>query len=208
MRIALFGGTFDPVHNGHLAVARAARQRLGLDAVHFIPADLPPHKLDQAITAYQHRFAMLDLALADEPGFLPSRIEELPEGGTPAPNFTIDTVRRFKEQTGEGAEIFLILGIDTFLQLATWRQPAELARESEFIVVSRPGFDMTALDTFLTKLGTMNIAIERGRLHLLEDVRVDVSATALRQAARQGEPLDAMVPAEVAAYIREHRLYG
>lgn len=208
MRIALFGGTFDPIHHGHLAVARAARDRMKLDAVHFIPADRPPHKLEWKITAYEHRFAMLDLALAEEKDFFPSRIEELPEGETPQPNFTIDTVKRFKEQMDEGAEVYLILGMDTFLQLETWREPAALSRECGFIVVSRPAFHSKDLDPYLMGLARAGIKIERSRIQLLDDVEVAVSATVIRQAAAAGGALEAFVPPAVAGYIREHRLYA
>src|SRR4051794_29694970 len=113
--VALFGGTFDPIHKGHLAVAQAALEtpRFGLDTIYFVPADIPPHKQQRPITAYHHRYAMIELALREYPHFAPSRIED-PENSHGQPNYSVNTVRRFKKEHGLSSEDFyFIVGIDS-----------------------------------------------------------------------------------------------
>ena len=146
MNVAIFGGTFDPVHRGHLAVARAAQRACKLGRIYFVPADVPPHKQRLPITPFHHRYAMLALALRGQKAFIPSLIESRDDGlgneagrREPRPNYTIDTVRRFRKLLPKGDRLFFLIGIDAFVDLPTWYKPAELAKEVEFIVVSRPG---------------------------------------------------------------------
>lgn len=202
MPLALLGGTFDPVHKGHLAIAQAALEdkRFHLDRIIFIPADLPPHKQHQSITSYDDRFAMLELALKDYPRFELSRMED-PAQTKGQPNYSINTIRRFKHQHHlSAAELYVIIGADSFLQLDTWREPQAIMAESRLIVAHRPGFDVQQLDVLLTSAANENI-------NLLETVSVDVSSTQIRQAVVSGEPLDKYVPPAVARYITAHRLY-
>ena len=140
MNIALFGGTFDPVHKGHLAVARAvmADPRFKLERIYFIPADWPPHKQQHEITPYIHRYAMLELALEQEAFFTVSEIEACTPG-KPQPNYSIDTVRRFRETLGAGDLLYFIVGADAFQQIRSWREPEALLLEARVIVVNRPG---------------------------------------------------------------------
>ncbi len=138
MKIALFGGTFDPVHLGHIAVARAAAEKFGLGRVYFAPADLPPHKQKRKLTDFQHRFAMLALATAHDARFVASLLDA-PIG---QPNYSIDTVRRLKNTLRKSDKLYFLIGIDAFKDIATWRQPEELLAEVEFIVVSRPGYSL------------------------------------------------------------------
>ncbi len=149
MNIGLFGGTFDPVHKGHLAVARAAAERFQLGKVYFIPASMPPHRREERITAFHDRYAMLALATTGEKRFLPSLAEQ--PGERDHLSFTIDTVRRFKQAAGKSDHLFFIIGIDAFLQVASWRHSEELLREIDFIVVSRPGFSMADVADALPK---------------------------------------------------------
>lgn len=222
MNVALFGGTFDPVHLGHLEVARAAQQRFQLGRVHFVPAYIPPHKRKQQVTAFGHRYAMVALATAGEKTLIPSLLEspeQLPEHGA---NYTIDTVRRFKQTLGRRDRLFFLIGIDAFLEIATWREPEALLRETEFIVVSRPGFSLAqvggALPESLRPSRAVTEAMRRqpaagdivlpgATIHLLEGVAQKVSATQIRSTAGRSRPLDKLVGPQVAEYIRKEGLY-
>jgi nicotinate-nucleotide adenylyltransferase len=200
--IALFGGTFDPIHKGHLAVAQAALEtrRFGLETIYFVPADIPPHKQQRPITPYHHRYAMLELALREYPHFKPSLIED-PENTRGEPNYSINTVRRFKkEHSLNTEELYFIVGIDSFREISTWREPDALMRECRFIVASRPGFDEEMMNALVYSVPFANI-------NLLETVAVEVSSTQIRQAVAQGDPLDKYVLPSVAGYIQQHRLY-
>lgn len=198
MKIALFGGTFDPIHRGHLAVARAAADAYKLDRVHFVLADTPPHKQAKPITPYKHRLAMLELALEgqNEDKFQASRVEERRTKSRPEANYSIDTVRRFKQAMVKRDKLFFIIGMDSFLQLDKWKEPEALLAECEFIVVSRPGHKSKEAKPAFT-----------GKVHLLETVAVDISSTQIREAVADGSPLENMVPGTVAQYIKRHRLY-
>ena len=220
MNIGLFGGTFDPVHKGHLAVARAAADRFQLGKVYFIPASLPPHRQQERITAFHDRYAMLALATAAEKKFLPSLAEEPSE--REHPSFTIDTVRRFKQAAGKSDHLFFIIGIDAFLQVAGWHKSEELLREIDFIVVSRPGFSMADVADALPKSlrpaaavvkafrkspakGTL--ALRDSMIHILDEVKFPVSATEVRRAAAAGKSLVRFVEPLVAEYIKKMGLY-
>ncbi len=171
MNIALFGGTFDPVHKGHLALAQAAQQRFDLKQIHFIPANAPPLRPDAPLAAFEDRYAMLALATLSEKAFYPSRLEapcaatnhkanppqtgemtrprkaaKLIRGHRDHPgtstNYTIDTVRRFRRTLGKSDRLFFIIGIDAFLNIAQWKEAVALLSEVEFIVGSRPGHSL------------------------------------------------------------------
>jgi len=219
MKIALFGGTFDPVHLGHIAVARAAAEKFGLGRVYFVPADLPPHKQKRPLTDFQHRFAMLALATADDPRFVPSLLD----AHTGQPNYSIDTVRRLKSALKKNDKLYFLIGMDAFKDIATWRQPEELLAEVEFIVVSRPGFSLAdvgrALPASLRPTELMmramrqqrangTIALMGATIHLLDEVREKVSSTQIRAAAGKSvKQLSRYVPPQVAEYIKKENLY-
>jgi nicotinate-nucleotide adenylyltransferase len=223
MNVALFGGTFDPVHLGHLAVARAAQQRFDLGRIYFVPADVPPHKTGQAITAYEHRYAMLALATAGEKSFVPSTLES-PQvrparGGA---NYTVDTVRRFRQALKPSDRLFFLIGIDAFVEIASWREPQALLRACEFIVVSRPGFSLADLGKALPEglrppaevlaalqkhAAVGDVVLPGATLHLLPGVASKVSATQIRNAARTGRRLQSLVSPAVAEYIKKIGLY-
>src|SRR5580765_1011602 len=219
MKIALFGGTFDPVHLGHLAVAHAAAEKFGLGRVYFVPADLPPHKQKRKLTDFQHRFAMLALATADDPRFVPSLLD----AHTGQPNYSILTVRRLKSTLKKTDKLYFLIGIDAFKDIGTWRQPEELLAEVEFIVVSRPGYSLAEVGRSLPQslrptdlmLRAMRrqqaegtIALMGATIHLLGQVRERVSSTQIRAAAGKSvKQLSRYVPALVAEYIRKENLY-
>lgn len=221
MNVGLLGGTFDPIHRGHLAVARAAQQRFDLKRILFVPAGAPPHKQKQPLTPFAHRYAMVALALEGEKAFVPSDLESF-ERLDGKPSYSIDTVRRVKKQLKKSDRLFFIIGMDAFKEIATWRQPEELLKETEFIVVSRPGFSLGDIGSALPESlrpdpkvtraldhqpAAGDIVLPGATLHLLPDVHEKISATQIRAAARTGRKLDSLVGPAVAEYIRKTGLY-
>lgn len=219
MRVALFGGTFDPAHCGHLAIARAAAERFNLDRVYFVPADVPPHKRNRHLTDFQHRFAMLALATAGDNRFVPSLLD----APTGHPNYSIDTIKRLKFQLKKSDQLYYLIGMDAFKEISTWYQAEQLLAECEFIVASRPGFSLAEVgralpeklrpkDEVLKALAKQHpsetVALPGATIHLLPEVAERVSSTQVRAAARQSvNQLARYVPRAVAEYIKKERLY-
>lgn len=219
--VAIYGGTFDPVHLGHMAVARAAVEKFDLQRVYFVPADVQPLKTQQQVTNFYHRHAMLALALEGETRFVPSLLEA-PEivraSGKPA-GYSVDTVARMRERLRSGTRLFFLIGMDAFQHIAKWRAPVELLRSAEFVVASRPGFPLKDVGRLLpeelrpdeaetrTLMETRSLTTNGATIHLLPDVNEDVSATAIREAARHGDELEKLVPRAVAEYIRKLKIY-
>ena len=145
MNIALFGGTFDPIHRGHVIVARAAAAKFELKQVWFIPADIPPHKQKTPILSFYHRYAMVALALAGEKGFVPSLLEApdpATDGSRRKPSYSIDTVRRVKATLGKSDHLYFLIGMDAFKDIAKWHEAEALLGECDFIVAARPGYSL------------------------------------------------------------------
>ncbi|MFN7993308.1 MAG: nicotinate-nucleotide adenylyltransferase [Bryobacteraceae bacterium] len=187
MKLAIFGGTFDPIHNAHLAVAREAAARLDLDRVLFIPADRPPHKAGVTHAPYQDRCRMVELACRGDQRFEVSRLEQ----GTPR-SYSIDTIEKVRAGLGPEDRLFFVIGADAFAEIETWRRWNDVLTLVEFIVVSRPGH---------------RYAVPPGaRVHRLETVDLPVSSSDIRRKLAAGED-GVAVPAAVLDYIREHRLY-
>jgi nicotinate-nucleotide adenylyltransferase len=228
MNIGLFGGTFDPVHRGHLALARAAMERCKLHRIHFVPANIPPHKQRQPLSPFVHRFAMLALATAPEKAFVPSLLEAPEEGARTRkdrqekPNYTIDTVRRLKQSCKAADKLFLLIGMDAFADIAKWHQAEALFRECEFVVASRPGYSLADVANalpeslrpraevtrpFQKQAAAGDLVLPGVTIHLLPDLRQPASATAIRQAAAAGKALARFVDETVAEYIRKMGLY-
>lgn len=212
--IALFGGTFDPVHSGHLTVAQAAQRRFHLDAIYFIPSSRPPHKTRQALAAFAHRYAMVALACADHEGYIPSLAEGPAEGANPHVFYSIDTVRRFRREDPDD-HIYFILGADSFLEIPTWRSYETLLDACDFIIASRPGFRLEALRLVIPpdKLGratshdTHTIALRKSAVHLLTTVNSHISSTEIRRRVADGQSIHGLVPARVEEYILRQALY-
>ncbi|HZQ43993.1 MAG TPA: nicotinate (nicotinamide) nucleotide adenylyltransferase [Acidobacteriaceae bacterium] len=204
MRVGLFGGTFDPPHLGHLAVARAVRDRFALDRVLLAPAAVQPLKPDGAHAGFADRLRMVELLCAGCTNIEASAIDApRPDG---SPNFTIDTLHRLRAVLSAEAEIFVIVGADAFLGIRQWKSPDDLLREAGWIVVSRPGFDLSALDS----LGLT--PEQRAHVEILRDFANPVSATEIRDRLPESEADDEaatdLVPAKVLEYIKTHHLYG
>lgn len=233
MDIGLFGGTFDPVHRGHLALASAARERCDLSRILFVPANVPPHKQREPLSAFAHRYAMLALATAEAKSFVPSLLEA-PEVTEPAagkkkdantagkPNYTIDTVMRLKQSLKKIDRIFLLIGIDAFEEIAKWHQAEALFRECAFVVASRPGYSLADVANalpeklrpraevtvpFRKQNATGDLVLPGVTIHLLSEIYQPVSSTAIRTAAAAGKSLTRFVDAPVAEYIRKMGLY-
>ncbi|HLI77708.1 MAG TPA: nicotinate (nicotinamide) nucleotide adenylyltransferase [Acidobacteriaceae bacterium] len=200
MRIGYFGGSFDPPHRGHLAVACAARDQFGLDRVLLAPTGRQPLKPEGPTASFADRFRMTELLCAHQPGLEASPVDApLPDG---SPNYTADTLERLQRELPGGAALFAIVGADAFLGLPQWRRSPELLRIAEWIVVSRPGFALDRLDELrLTPE-------QRRRVHPLAGIADPASATGVRARLRGHLPCDDLVPHEVLEYIRQQRLYG
>jgi nicotinate-nucleotide adenylyltransferase len=219
MRLGLFGGSFNPVHYGHLDIARHARERLQLDRILFIPTGDPPHKRDGALARAEDRYEMVRLAIADTPFFAVSDIEIQRRGKS----YSIDTVHALQTAYGAATELHFLIGLDAFLDLETWREPQALLGACRFIVMSRPGQSFQSLRqlSLLPLLDQQALAqLDAGEKHRL-DVAIplgpgltclslppsSISASDIRQRVRKGMPLANLLPPLVESYILHHRLY-
>jgi len=233
MNIGLFGGTFDPIHLGHTALARAAMERFALGRIYFVPAGVPPHKRAQP-TEYVHRYAMVVLATMLEKAFIPSLLEApetvLPQVGgkkghssqIPAANYTVDTIRRLQSSLKKADRLFFLIGIDAFNDIAKWHEAEALLRSCEFIVASRPGYSLADVANALPETLRPKAAVTkpfskqpaRGDLvlpgvaiHLLENVQQNISATAIREAVATKRTLTKLLDPAVAEYIKKMDVY-
>ena len=212
-RTGVMGGTFDPVHEGHIAAAEAARRALALDRILFIPSNRPPHRAAQPRASAFHRFAMVSLAVGEHPGFLASDVEL----GRPGPSYTADTLRRLHEAGYEASQLFFILGTDAFAEIATWRDYPAVLGLAHFVVVARPGQALALMkDQVPDLVARMHRAAEGGRdeaawpphaVFLVDAATPDVSSTGIRERAAQGASLAGLVAPDVERHIGRHRLY-
>ncbi len=220
MRIAFFGGTFDPPHLGHIAIARAAVERLALDQVLVAPVGTQPLKAGFSHSSFEDRLAMVALAVSRVPGLVASRVDAPLPGGQP--NYTYDTLQRLRHDLDPSDELFCLLGADSFLTLRRWQQCAELLLFCDFVVAARPGFSLEQINAALPP-GIDNIGEDHrktftrftlagpgGRqtgLFVLPDLDQDISATEIRAALAEGGEWRTVLAPLVAEYIRSHRLY-
>lgn len=197
-RIGVLGGTFDPVHYGHLVIAEDARVYLKLEQVLFVPAYQPPHKPIDSYWPFEHRVRMLELAIADNPQFGISLIEERRSG----PSYTVDTIQQLQSELGPATQIFFIIGMDSLGSILSWRKPDELLHLCRIVVAERAGYrvDLTALEAALPGL--------RPRLELIDTPELSISSTDLQRRIRLGLSVRYQLPPQVEAYIHEHRLYA
>lgn len=195
MRLGIMGGTFDPIHYGHLFVAEEARARFGLDRVLFVPNGAPPHKKEYLLTNARHRYEMTRLAIADNPAFACTTLEL----DRPGPSYTVDTLTTLRDQY-PSAELFYITGIDAIADILTWRRHAEIIRMATFIAAARPGFDVKMLQDRLP-------ATYMQRILLLGTTAQGISSTEIRERIRAKLPTRYLMPEEVRNYIQEHHLY-
>ncbi|MDX9745407.1 MAG: nicotinate-nucleotide adenylyltransferase [Syntrophales bacterium] len=213
MKWGLLGGTFDPIHTGHLRCAEEVREMFGLDRVVFIPAARPPHKTHHEISAFIHRERMIRLAISDNAHFDCSDLEQHRMG----PSYTIDTVSYFQEQYGRDMEIYYIVGQDAFQAIQTWKDWDRLLIMCHFVVMTRPGYETRSLagivppsfaETFTYRTRDRGFRGPRGRsIYFREVTFLDISSSGIRRAVREGRSVQYLVPPFVEGYLREQGLY-
>jgi nicotinate-nucleotide adenylyltransferase len=209
MRVALFGGTFDPIHRGHLAIALAAANSFALDCILFAPVGRQPLKVDAPMASFADRLAMIRLACSPAPShsqrgadlrFIASTLDAPHADGSP--NYTVNTLGSMALEY-PAASLFVLTGADSFLDLRHWREPDKILALAEWIVVTRPDFPVTELELEALAL----TPVQRSRIHLLTTVHEEVSATELRSRLRAGDSCPGLLPPDVASYIQLHHLY-
>ncbi len=201
--MALFGGSFNPIHHGHLIIARAVAERLGAGRLVLIPSASPPHKQTRSDLAdAMHRLTMARIAVAGEPGVEVSDLEIRRTG----PSYTFDTVNAFREQMGEGVSLFWIIGGDSLPELHTWYRARELVDACTIVTAVRPGYEAPRLGVLQPTLTIEQV--ERLLRNILPTPRIDISATDIRRRVRAGRCIRHLVPEGVREYIERERLYG
>jgi nicotinate-nucleotide adenylyltransferase len=212
-RLGLFGGTFNPIHYGHLRSAEEVCQALALTRLWFIPASYPPHKNAQGITPFEVRLEMSRLAVGDHPVMSVSDLE----GRRPGRSYSIETLRQIRGEVGPTWELYFILGLDAILEIATWKDYQDLFTLSHFVVLDRPGYDRQRLAEVL--LGAVHplfrpLTVERGFQHpsgykvvFQETTLMDISGTGIREMVRYGRSIRYLLPEAVREYIITHKLY-
>jgi nicotinate-nucleotide adenylyltransferase len=214
-RVGILGGTFDPIHCGHLDLADAARRALDLTEVLVVPSSIPPHRPQPAASSW-HRFAMVALALTGRDGWRASDLE-LASGRSPS--FTSDTLQRLHAEGFAAGELYFLTGADAFAEIEMWKDYPAVLDGAHFVVVSRPGSHVSQLRAALPSLGDRMVDVSLTGLNrtppgngtwifLIDAPTADVSATAIRQRAANGQSIVSMVPPLVQQYIEQHRLYA
>lgn len=222
MAVGLMGGTFDPIHKGHLITAESIKKAFKLDIIYFIPTFLSPHKEGGDIISAINRYVMVVLATLDQEGFIASPIELMRK----KKSYTIDTIEQFKSELPSDEQIFFITGIDSFLAIKTWKQWQKLLNISHFIINSRYGYSFDGLNNYLPASLRERIIDLRGNkkidsfllikkqslrdnylIFLIDTPPVAISATAIREMSKKGQDFENMLPLLVAKYIKKHRLY-
>jgi len=197
-RIGILGGTFNPIHKGHLALAVAAREEFALDKIIFLPSGKPPHK-DKEIADKEDRYNMVKLAIRGNPDYTISRLELDREGYS----YAVDTFNMLKKAFGKSVKLFYIMGLDSINEILSWKKPLELFKLCEFIVGTRPG---TRVRTFkrLTKFPPLQKEVDK--IHLIE-LKEDISASDIRQKIKKGKSVEKIVPKAVLDYIKKKGIY-
>ena len=220
MRIGLFGGTFNPIHRGHLWAASEVIKRFNLDRIFLIPAALPPHKTPGLVAKADDRLKMINLAIADYCGLTVSDVEL----NRPGPSYTIDTIRHFKHTLAKDARIYLIMGLDAFLEIHTWKSHQDLLEQIAFIVIARPAEDYPdarqgwrILETYLKSTLSADYQFNSEQacyrldgkqpVHICDIQAMDISSTKIREKVKRKQSIENLVTPEVADYIRLKGLY-
>ncbi|MBS4021982.1 MAG: nicotinate-nucleotide adenylyltransferase [Dethiobacter sp.] len=200
-RLGLMGGTFDPIHLGHLVTAEEVRIQYGLDHVIFVPSGQPPHKENRTVSEAEHRYLMTMVATITNPYFTVSRVEiDQPSG---APTYTIDTVRYFHEYFGKKVQLFFITGADAILEILTWKDYSELLSICTFIAATRPGYSLNKLKDTLGSACPETME----NIDILEIPAVAISSTLIRRRVAEGKTIKYLTPESVTEYIFKNRLY-
>ncbi|MFQ5669665.1 MAG: nicotinate-nucleotide adenylyltransferase [Acidobacteriota bacterium] len=209
MRIGIFGGTFDPVHSGHLAIAETVRRRLDLDVIRLVPCHQPPHKVLPNLTPGADRLAMIALATQDHPALIPCSLELVRR----ACSYTIDTLEAM-QAAAPGAQLFFLMGMDSFVEIETWKDHERLVANYHLVVVNRPGTPSPGAGPGVPAAvrgrmveGAAGTEAPGGRVHLLQVEPQEISSSAIRQRARRGQSISGMVSPPVESYIGRCALY-
>ncbi|MGI6576063.1 MAG: nicotinate-nucleotide adenylyltransferase [bacterium] len=198
-RIAIMGGTFDPIHYGHLVAAEAARVEFNLDKVVFVPNRLPPHKKNYRVTAAIHRYQMTVLATITNPFFYVSQIEL----ERPGPSYTVDTLRTLRKELGAEIELFFISGADAILDILTWKDVEEVLEICSFIAATRPGYPLEELSK---RLGHLQAKFSH-KVSCVEVPALAISSSSVRERVTQNRPIKYLLPESVEYYIYKYKLY-
>jgi nicotinate-nucleotide adenylyltransferase len=198
MRVGIFGGTFDPIHLGHLAVARSIQSSLGLDNVVFVPAGQPWLKADTPVSRVEDRVQMLRLALARRRALELSTIE----ADRPGPSYTVDTMETLQRQLGSDADFFFLLGSDALMDIAKWKEPQRLIQLCQLVAFARPGFGLPTMEALEVAVPGISM-----RVVFAEVPQVNIRATDIRRRIAEGRSIQRLVPRAVERYILEHGLY-
>ena len=198
-RIGIMGGTFNPIHKGHLALARAAMEEFVLDEIVFIPTGTPPHKKPNEVINKEHRYQMVKLAIKGKPKYSISRIELDRQGLS----YAVDTFNALKKKFGKQAKLFYIMGLDSINEILEWKKPLELFSLCEFIVGLRPG---SKIRTFRRLVRFPPLQKEVDKIHLME-LNENISSSDIRQKLREGKSASSFLPKVIDQYIKEHHLY-
>ncbi len=198
-KIGILGGTFDPIHEGHIALAEKALVRYGLESVVFIPTGVPPHKDPSSISPRKDRLTMVRLGIKNEPKFSVSKIEINKRGIS----YAVDTFKKLKKKFGGNTALYYIMGLDSINSILSWKKPIELFKMCEFIVATRPGSKIKTLKRILK---FPPIAVNKTKIHMIE-LNLWVSSSDIRQMVASGKPFEKHVPKKVAGYIRKKGLY-
>src|SRR6267143_689316 len=218
MRLGLLGGSFNPVHNGHLTIARQAREALGLDQILFIPTSYPPHKPNGILAPAKDRHEMVRLAITSDPSLAISDVEIR----RPGKSYSIDTIRLLRQEYGAQTQLFFLIGFDAFLDFPSWREPLTLLELCPFVVLSRPGLSFRSLSTVALlppipypsladldagRISRLEAPIGKQRLICLKLPPCAISASDIRSRVRQGLPVANLLPPLLESYILQHYLY-
>lgn len=218
MKLGLLGGSFNPVHHGHLAIARQTREVLGLDQILFIPTNHPPHKPNGSLAPAQDRYEMVRLAIASDPSLAISDVEIR----RPGKSYSIDTIRLLQQEHGARTQLFFLIGLDAFLDFPSWREPLTLLELCPFVVLSRPGLSFRSLSTMALlppipqasladlnagRISQLKVSLGTQRLTCLQLPPCAVSASDVRSRIRRGLPVANLLPPLVESYILQHHLY-
>jgi len=199
LRLGILGGTFDPIHIGHLRTAEEIGQELDLEKVYLVPSASPPHKTEEPIAPFDHRLTMTRLAIVGS-----SLLDALDlEGRRSGPSYSIETLKELHAIFKPDPDLFFILGIDAFLEINTWKEYERLFDYAHFVIISRPGYRKEMIEPFLMKSG-----LENKTLTIKETTLMDISSTNIRKMVQQGKSIRFLVPGAVRDYIAEKGLYG
>ncbi|MDY6793686.1 MAG: nicotinate-nucleotide adenylyltransferase [Actinomycetota bacterium] len=201
-RIGVMGGTFDPIHHGHMVTAEEAWKQFGLDQVLFVPSGHPPHKEERKSLDAEQRYLMAVIATATNPHFIVSRMEI----ERPGPSYTIDTVEQLHHKYGRNTDVFFITGADAILEILTWKEPERILEECTFIAATRPGYDLARLEDSLPEAEKTRHASDP-KVLVMEIPALAISSTDIRRRVSEGRPIRYLVPEGVAEFIEKNGLY-